>query len=63
MGSETSMKCTHPSCQCLVEAEQQFCSSSCASIRGSARVPCMCGHPGCVGEQRRGEGDEFLAAE
>ncbi len=62
MGSETLMKCAHPPCECLVEAEQQFCSSSCASVRGSARVPCMC-DPGCVGEQRLGEEDDPLAAE
>jgi hypothetical protein len=63
MGSDTLMKCTHPPCQCRVEAEQQFCTSSCASARGSARVPCMCGHPGCDGEQRLGEEDDPLAAE
>ncbi len=63
MGSETLMKCAHPPCQCLLEAEQQFCGSSCASVRGSARVPCMCGHPGCVGDQRLDEEDGLLEAE
>jgi hypothetical protein len=55
MASETLMKCAHPPCQCLVEAEQQFCSSSCASARGSARMPCTCGHPGCTTEHELGD--------
>jgi hypothetical protein len=63
MSSETLMKCAHPPCQCLAEAEQQFCSSPCAGVRGSARVPCMCGHVGCVGEQRLDEEDDLLEAE
>ncbi len=63
MGSETLTKCAHSPCQCLVDAEQQFCSSSCASVRGSARVPCVCGHPVCVGEPRLDDEDDLLEAE
>jgi hypothetical protein len=48
MTSETLVKCGHPPCQCLVEAEQKFCSAECASARGASRVPCLCGHADCV---------------
>ena len=50
MDSETLVKCAHPSCQCLVEAEQKFCSAACSTPRGTASVPCACGHPGCSDE-------------
>lgn len=50
MASETLVKCAHPPCECLVEAEQQFCSASCSSARGASSGPCTCGHPGCAGE-------------
>jgi hypothetical protein len=65
MTSETLIKCTHPPCRCLVEAEQKFCSSVCASARGATREPCMCEHEGCVGEHAGTEDDEFdsLSAE
>lgn len=52
MSSETLVKCMHKPCQCLVEAEQKFCSAACKSARDGSSVPCPCGHPGCVGEQR-----------
>ncbi len=59
MDSETLVKCEHPPCQCLVEAEQKFCSSACSSARATASVPCSCGHSGCVlGEQRLANDDE-----
>ena len=48
MASETLMKCAHPPCQCLVEAEQKYCSAACESAGGSARRPCVCDHPGCL---------------
>jgi metallothionein len=51
MPSETLMKCAHPACLCLVEAEQRFCSSACSSDRGYVSGPCLCGHPGCTGER------------
>jgi metallothionein len=50
MASETLMKCMHGPCQCLVEAEQKFCSAACSSARATGSLPCACGHPGCVGE-------------
>jgi len=50
MPSKTLIKCAHPPCQCLIEAEQQFCSATCASAKGASRSPCLCGHAGC-GEQ------------
>jgi hypothetical protein len=51
MASETLMKCMHGPCQCLVEAEQKFCSTACSTARATHSVPCPCGHPGCVAEQ------------
>lgn len=51
MSTETLVKCSHAPCQCLVEAEQPFCSATCASARGLAGGPCMCGHAGCAGER------------
>lgn len=54
MAPETLIKCAHPPCQCLVEAEPKVCSSSCASARGATR-----GHAGCVAEHNVGEDDEF----
>jgi hypothetical protein len=51
MASETLVKCAHPPCQCLLEAEQRFCSASCSNRRATASVPCSCGHPGGVAEQ------------
>ena len=50
MPSKTLIKCACPPCQCLIEAEQQFCSAFCANAKGAPRGPCMCGHAGCVGE-------------
>jgi metallothionein len=51
MASETLVKCANAPCECLVEAEQKYCSSACSNARGSAGEPCMCGHPGCTGEE------------
>jgi hypothetical protein len=59
MSSETLVKCGHPNCQCLVEAEQKFCSSACSTTRGATRGPCMCGHPGCTGEQPLADEEEM----
>jgi hypothetical protein len=58
MTSQTLVKCEHPPCSCLVEAEQKFCSAVCASARGSARGPCMCGHEGCAEGQQLAEGED-----
>ena len=55
MSNETLVKCGHPPCQCLVEAEQTFCSSACASARGPSSGPCLCGHADCVAETRLGD--------
>jgi hypothetical protein len=60
MASETLIKCSHPPCQCLIEAEQQFCSADCASARGAARGPCLCGHVGCVAEPHALEGPPMI---
>ena len=58
MDSETLMKCAHPSCQCLVEDEQQYRSSACSKADGAARGPCMCGHRGCTAEREIMESDD-----
>jgi len=47
MSSLTLVKCVHPACNCLVEPEQQFCSSFCASADDANTSPCACGHPAC----------------
>jgi len=39
MASETLVKCANPPCECLVEAEQKFCSSACSNSRGSGSEP------------------------
>ena len=39
MDSETLMKCAHPSCQCLVEDEQQYRSSACSKADGASWGP------------------------
>jgi hypothetical protein len=66
MASETLMKCAHPPCECLVEEEQKFCSSSCLSARTTGSGLCPCGHPGCLSvEQELTEEDDeadFLSA-
>jgi hypothetical protein len=31
MQSENLIKCAHPPCRCIVEVEDQFCSSACES--------------------------------
>ena len=41
-------KCAHPSCDCKVEGENQFCSTSCQTSQESSSG-CACGHPGCRG--------------
>ena len=55
MSTETLVKCMHKPCQCLVEAEQQFCSAVCKTAKDSNSVACPCGHPDCIAEQRTGE--------
>ena len=59
MSSETIIKCLHPPCPCLVEADQKFCSSACADARGASRGPCRCGHADSVGERTMTEQEEF----
>ena len=51
MSAETLVKCVHKPCQCLVEAEQNYCSAACRTARDSSSVACPCGHPSCVGEE------------
>jgi hypothetical protein len=62
MTSETLIKCAHGPCQCLVEAEQQFCSATCASARGGSRGACLCGHAGCTEESSVAEDQKAEAS-
>jgi hypothetical protein len=62
MASETLIKCAHAPCQCLVEAEQQFCSATCASARGGSHGACLCGHAGCTEERNDAPDRELEAA-
>jgi hypothetical protein len=62
MTSETLIKCAHPPCQCLVEAEQRFCSSACATAH-SSHGPCMCGHAGCMGEHDVSDTDDSVTVD
>ena len=61
MQSESLIKCAHPPCRCIVEVEDQFCSTACAS-KPPLNVPCPCGHPECVASKQTLKGtksDEF----
>ena len=55
MQSESLIKCAHPPCRCIVEVEDQFCSTACAS-KPPLNVPCPCGHPECVASKETLEG-------
>lgn len=59
MASETLVKCANPPCECLVEDEEQYCSSACSNARGSASEPCTCGHPGCRTQELAGQVDSM----
>jgi hypothetical protein len=39
MQSENLIKCAHKPCQCLVEIEDQFCSSACAAAKDTPDRP------------------------
>jgi hypothetical protein len=49
MQSENLIKCAHEPCRCLVEVEDQFCSTACANPKDAISNHCPCGHPECVG--------------
>ena len=54
----TITKCAHLNCKCNVEAEEPFCSDSCASMTDQPRTPCSCGHPECVGTEEAVDDEE-----
>jgi len=59
MQSENLIKCLHTPCRCLVELEDQFCSTACGSAKEAPLGPaCSCGHPECVGIEQATEEDE-----
>jgi hypothetical protein len=59
MQSENLIKCTHGSCRCLVEVEDQFCSPACANAKDAISSPCPCGHPECVGAEEAADEAEL----
>jgi hypothetical protein len=56
MQSENLIKCAHPPCRCLVELEDQFCSTACASSKPPPTAPCPCGHPDCAAPEQTSKG-------
>jgi hypothetical protein len=52
MQSENLIKCSHAPCQCLVETEDQLCSTACAAAKDEPSTRCPCGHSECIGHQR-----------
>ena len=43
-------KCAHPTCSCVVEKDEKFCSVSCQGSGGTMQIDCDCGHDGCSGD-------------
>lgn len=58
----TGSKCAHPSCDCKVEGQNQFCSTACQASQETASG-CACGHAGCKGSMAsQGQGREAEVA-
>ena len=59
MQSENLVPCAYKRCRCLVEVEDQFCTSACAATKDKPLSKCPCGHPECDGsEEARKQGEE-----
>jgi hypothetical protein len=43
-------KCEHPSCTCMVDGKDKYCSPRCEAAAGTTELVCECGHPQCRGE-------------
>jgi len=41
-------QCAHPSCECLVEKGQKYCSDYCHDAGRTMELSCNCRHPECV---------------
>ncbi len=44
--STPQLKCTHPSCDCVVPPGQKYCSDYCKSAP-ETELHCNCRHPAC----------------
>jgi hypothetical protein len=50
VATSVDKQCAHPTCTCVPEHGQEYCSEACRnSAQSSASHLCECGHPGCVG--------------
>jgi hypothetical protein len=41
-------KCAHPSCNCIVQKGEKYCSNYCHDARGTMHLSCDCRHPQCA---------------
>lgn len=46
--AEQTKKCAHPSCQCEVGKDDDYCSTFCEDAQDTTEISCDCGHPGCA---------------
>jgi predicted nucleic acid-binding Zn ribbon protein len=46
---EKQKKCAHPTCDCMIEDEEKYCSEYCrnAEKSGVAKIGCGCEHSAC----------------
>ena len=42
-----SKKCKHPSCDCTVSGDDDYCSEYCRDARDTMEIGCGCEHPPC----------------
>jgi hypothetical protein len=47
--------CAHELCRCPA-SEGRYCSTYCATAKGTAEIACGCGHPGCATKTAVGAG-------
>lgn len=45
--NESKNKCAHELCRCPA-SDGKYCSTYCATAKGTAEIACGCGHPGCA---------------
>ncbi len=45
--TQTTRKCAHPACECMVSGDQKYCSDYCRDARQTLEISCNCGHAGC----------------
>lgn len=48
---ENEKKCAHPTCECHVQASEQYCSEACRDAGLEEDSQCDCGHSDCVNAQ------------